>query len=314
MPRRSVLLALLAAPLTVAACSDDKPKPAGSSTATTSATAAPPKVTGAGLPADLLSVLTALYLGGTVSTIPSVGAVLGKRKTRTTAVKVTGSTGTWKGSPIATVVQGNDVTLLVKDKTWKVVGGWWPSLSVSRAAFPTMRVLAIGDPCQVPVEPATFREAVRGFRLPRTAPTLAVVTDTRPPRYRADIAESRSAGRPAPVTFGGAAVALLVVDDGVVALLDVAGLGLSPEQAATVRGAATSPKRRVRRGREDSDTRSNVCRGPLTMRNGPRCAATGSQWAYRRRRGGGRTTRWPGPSGPGHLVPSLVGPSGYFTE
>jgi hypothetical protein len=159
MPRRSLLVALLAAPLTVAACSSDKPKAAPSSSATTpspstTATAAPPRVTGAGLPADLLSVMTALYLGGTVRALPSVAAVLGKRKTRTTAVKVTGSTGTWKGSPIATVVQGNDVTLLVKDKTWKVVGGWWPSLSVARAAFPTMRVLAIGSDARNP-QPVT---------------------------------------------------------------------------------------------------------------------------------------------------------------
>ena len=160
LSRRSVLLGLVAAPLTVAACSSDKPKPATSSATTTtpsSSTTAPPakpKVTGAGLPADLLSVMTALYLGGKVSSIPSVAAVLSKRKTRSTAVKVTGSTGTWKGSRIATVVQGKDVTLLVKDKTWQVVGGWWPSLAVSRPPFPTMRVLAIGSDARNP-QPVT---------------------------------------------------------------------------------------------------------------------------------------------------------------
>ena len=160
LPRRSVLLALFAAPLTVAACSSDKPKPATSSatttpsSSTTSATAAAPKVTGAGLPADLLSVLTALYLGGKVGTVGTVGGVLGKRKTLGKPVKVTGTTGTWKGSQIATVVQGKDVTLLVKDKTWKVVGGWWPSMSVSRAEFPTMRVLAIGSDARNP-QPVT---------------------------------------------------------------------------------------------------------------------------------------------------------------
>ena len=161
LPRRTLLLGLFAAPLTVAACSGDKPKPATSSSATTpsstttSATAAPPKVTGAGLPADLLSVLTALYVGGNVPvTTASVGAALGKRKTRTAGLKVTGSTGTWHGSPIATVVQGKDLTLLVKDKTWKVVGGWWPSLSVYRPPFPTMRVLAIGSDARNP-QPVT---------------------------------------------------------------------------------------------------------------------------------------------------------------
>jgi LCP family protein required for cell wall assembly len=161
LPRRTVLLGLFAAPLTVAACTGDKPEqPPTTSSAptpstTTGATTAAPKVTGAGLPADLLSALTALYLGGDVAvTTASVGAALGKRKTRTSAVTVTGSTGTWQGSPIATVVQGKDLTLLVKDKTWKVVGGWWPSLSVYRPPFPTMRILAIGSDARNP-QPVT---------------------------------------------------------------------------------------------------------------------------------------------------------------
>jgi LCP family protein required for cell wall assembly len=157
LPRRSVLFGLIAAPFTLAACSGDKPKPATSSAATTpstSAAPAKPKATGAGLPADLLSVMTALYLGGKVPATASVAAGLGKRKPRTTAVKVTGSTGTWQGSRIASVVQGKDVTLLVKDRTWQVVGGWWPSLGVSRAAFPTMRILAIGSDARNP-QPVT---------------------------------------------------------------------------------------------------------------------------------------------------------------
>lgn len=162
LPRRTLLFGLVAAPLTVAACSSDKPKPASSSSTTTpssttsSATAAPPKVTGAGLPADLLSAMSALYLGGRVSvTTASVGAALGKRKPRTGSLKVAGSTGTWQGSPIATVVQGKDLTLLVKDgKTWKVAGGWWPSLKVYRPPFPTMRVLAIGSDARNP-QPVT---------------------------------------------------------------------------------------------------------------------------------------------------------------
>ena len=160
LPRRSVLFGLLAAPLTVAACSGDKPKPAASSNAapsstTTTTAPAAPRATGAGLPADLLAVMTSLYLGGTVPvTTATVGAALGKRKTRTAAVKVSGSTGTWQGSPIATVVQGKDLTLLVKDKTWKVAGGWWPSLAVFRPPFPTMRILAIGSDARNP-QPVT---------------------------------------------------------------------------------------------------------------------------------------------------------------
>lgn len=157
MPRRSVLLGLLAAPLTLAACSKDKPAPGPSSTTTTPApTPTPAKVTGANLPADLLATMTALYLGGKPATGGStIAAALAKRTQRTAPVAVTGTTGTWQGTPIATVVEGKDVTLLVKAKSgWTVVGGWWPSLKVARPAFPTMRILAIGSDARNP-QPVT---------------------------------------------------------------------------------------------------------------------------------------------------------------
>ena len=153
LPRRSVLLGLLAAPLTVAACSKDKPSPGPSSTTATPSTTTPPaSVTGAKLPADLLATLTALYLGGKPATSgTSVTDAIAKRTPRTGAVAVTGTTGTWQGTPIATIVEGDDVTLLVKAKQgWTVVGGWWPSLKVARPAFPTMRILAIGSDARNP--------------------------------------------------------------------------------------------------------------------------------------------------------------------
>jgi polyisoprenyl-teichoic acid--peptidoglycan teichoic acid transferase len=149
-----VLLGLVAAPLTVvSACSGDKPAAAPSSSAAApSTTTAPPspKVTGAGLPADLLSVMTSLYLGGSVPASGAVATALAKRKTVKAPLTVTGTTGSWHGSKIATVVQGKDVTLLVKGKAWSVVGGWWPSLSVARPAFKAMRVLAIGSDARSP--------------------------------------------------------------------------------------------------------------------------------------------------------------------
>jgi LCP family protein required for cell wall assembly len=156
LPRRTLLWGLLAAPLTVAACSGDKPKPAPASStpSSTTTTAAAPRVTGAGLPADLLGVMTALYLGGKVPASGGVAATLAKRKPLGAPVKVSGTTGTWKGASIASVVYGKDVTLLVKGKTWSVVGGWWPSLKVARAAFPTMRILAIGSDARNP-QPVT---------------------------------------------------------------------------------------------------------------------------------------------------------------
>ena len=149
MPRRSILVGLLAAPLTLAACSKDKPKPnaatASSGTTTTSAAPQPPQVTGAGLPADLLTVMTSVYVGGKVRATPAAAAVLAKRAPVTQEVTVSGGLGTWQGTPIAVVARGNDVTLLVKDSAWVVVGGWWPSLKTAAVPVPTTRILAVGS-------------------------------------------------------------------------------------------------------------------------------------------------------------------------
>lgn len=160
LPRRSMLLGLVAAPLTVAACSGDKKKPAtpsSSSSSTTTTTPAPAKaaVTGKGLPKDLLAVMGALYLGGKVPATGTVASALSKRRTVKTSVAVSGTTGRWMGSTVASIVHGKDVTLLVKGaSSWSVVGGWWPSLSVYRPPFPTMRVLAVGSDARTgqPVE------------------------------------------------------------------------------------------------------------------------------------------------------------------
>jgi LCP family protein required for cell wall assembly len=150
LPRRSVLVGLLAAPLTVAACSGGKPKATptksatGSST-TTSATTSPPKVTGSGLPADLLAVMSSLYVGGQVRATPAATAVLAKRTPIPAGVTVTGGVGTWQGTPIAVVAHEGDVTLLVKDSTWAVVGGWWPSLKAAAVPTAPTRILAVGS-------------------------------------------------------------------------------------------------------------------------------------------------------------------------
>ncbi|GAB3072414.1 hypothetical protein GCM10027080_13860 [Pedococcus soli] len=153
VPRRSLLLGLLGAPLTLAACTKDEKKaaaPSSSSTAAAPPAPAKPAATGKGLPADLLAVMTKVYLGGTVPASGAVATALSKRKPGTKGVIVIGSTGNWKGVAVASVVRGKDVTLLVKDKTWKVVGGWWPSLGVARPPFATMRVLAIGSDARTP--------------------------------------------------------------------------------------------------------------------------------------------------------------------
>ena len=160
LPRRSVLLGLAAAPVGLAACSKDKTPAApssSSSTTTTTTTTAPPKprVTGAGLSADLLSTLTTLYLGGKVSATAGVAPALAKRKPLAAPPKVVGTTGTWQGTAIASVASGKDVTLLVKgSRGWVVVGGWWPSMAVRRPAMKTKRVLAIGSDARNP-QPVT---------------------------------------------------------------------------------------------------------------------------------------------------------------
>jgi LCP family protein required for cell wall assembly len=50
------------------------------------------------------------------------------------------------GTPVAVVTSGDDVTLAV-GPTWKVVGGWWPSLGVARPSLGSgpRWVLAIGS-------------------------------------------------------------------------------------------------------------------------------------------------------------------------
>jgi len=150
MPRRALLAGLAAVPVAVlAACSKDKPKPAATSTSSSSTTTtAPPRpqASGKGLPADLLAVMTAMYVGGKVPASGAVAAALAKRKPAGKSVTVAGSTGTWQKTPIAVVTQGKDVTLLVKGKAWSVVGGWWPSMGLAGATpGRTMRILAIGS-------------------------------------------------------------------------------------------------------------------------------------------------------------------------
>jgi len=62
-------------------------------------------------------------------------------------VVVSGSIGVWKGVRIAVVTRGKDVTLLVRAPKWKVVGGWWPSVSVSAPSLggAPRRVLMVGS-------------------------------------------------------------------------------------------------------------------------------------------------------------------------
>ncbi len=128
------------------------PSPSTTSASTTpspSATTpspAPSGVSGRGLPADLTAAVRPLYAGGRVAAPATVAAALASRRTSSTPVALTGRTGTWKGTPIAVVTAGKDVTLAVKAPTWRVVGGWWPSLGVKGPQLGgNRRVLLIGS-------------------------------------------------------------------------------------------------------------------------------------------------------------------------
>jgi LCP family protein required for cell wall assembly len=162
LSRRSVIAALVGAPLAAAGCSEGDSAPqqtssAPSPTTTTPPPPPPPAVTGRGLPADLLQALTALYLGGTVQASAELRKALAARKPGTASLAVAGTTGSWKGTPIAAVAHGKDLTLLVKTTQWVVVGGWWPSLGVARVARPAKRVLAIGSDARVNQRPEKAR-------------------------------------------------------------------------------------------------------------------------------------------------------------
>jgi len=143
------LLTIVVAVLVLSRCSSQPEavkKPVAVVTTTTKAP--PPPFTASGMPAELAAVIKPLYFGGAVPSSRSATKVLNKR----TPVKaggrvvVRGSVSTWKGTAIAVVTRGKDVTLAVRAPKWKVVGGWWPSLGVSAPSLGAgpRRVLVVG--------------------------------------------------------------------------------------------------------------------------------------------------------------------------
>ena len=115
MQRRLTALTVLALTASLAACTSD-PEPVASSASTAptagasaSATPTPARdVAVSGADARLTALVEKVYAGRT-------------------GIVATATTGTWKGEKVAVVTAGKDVTLAV-GPSWKVVGGWWPSL------------------------------------------------------------------------------------------------------------------------------------------------------------------------------------------
>lgn len=149
------LATVVAGALALSACTSTttQPTPAAktktSAAPTTTAAPKPPPYTAKGVPAALAAVIKPVYYGGRVSSSPSAAQVLRKRKPvkAAQAVVVTGAVGVWKGTRIAVVTRGKDVTLAVAAPTWRVVGGWWPSIGVATPSLGgvSRRVLVIGS-------------------------------------------------------------------------------------------------------------------------------------------------------------------------
>ncbi len=116
---------------------------------TTPAVVLPPPFRAKGVPAALAAIIKPLYYGGRVASAPSAARVLVRRTPvkATKAVVVTSALGKWKGVPIAVVTSGRDVTLAVAAPTWRVVGGWWPSIGVPAPSLggASRRILVIGS-------------------------------------------------------------------------------------------------------------------------------------------------------------------------
>ncbi|NUO89323.1 MAG: LCP family protein, partial [Dermatophilaceae bacterium] len=148
---------VVTATLTLGACTSGpatpvggSPAKGGSTTGTTgtsgTSTTAGSRVTGA--PASLAALVRTVYAGGdlTRTASPTAAAALKGRKAATGSLNATAKVGSWMGTPVAVVTSGDDVTLAV-GPTWKVVGGWWPSLGVPKPSLgggPRF-VLAIGS-------------------------------------------------------------------------------------------------------------------------------------------------------------------------
>ncbi len=115
----------------------------------TATDAAAPAVDTSQVPQSLTGLAQGLYADGQVSMTESVRKVLGDRAMDdlTTQVKVSGTTGQWKGSGVAVLTVGNDVTLAVEAPGgWQIVGGWWPSLGVDQPVLGGARhVLLLGS-------------------------------------------------------------------------------------------------------------------------------------------------------------------------
>ncbi|MGA7228097.1 MAG: LCP family protein [Acidimicrobiia bacterium] len=169
--KRTLLIVVLAT--LFCACNGDggtTPIITQSSTSTTSTTAATtttttplPVVSGDGVDSALASTIQALYGLSTGSTPPEAPeSVISGFQGATAAIlpdTAVGHVGQFETSyRVAVVEAGEDVTLAVADPTWRIVGGWWPSVGIEAVlgAFPK-RVAVIGSDARPGEDPEISR-------------------------------------------------------------------------------------------------------------------------------------------------------------
>lgn len=163
---------IVAAAVALSACTNDGEatpivtQPATSTTSTTLATTTTiplPMVTGDGVDSALASTIRDLYGIGAGTEPPAAPAsvIAGFRSAPGAEVpqSAVGHVGQFDDtSRVAVVEAGDDVTLAVADPTWRVVGGWWPSVGIEPVlgTYPK-RVAVIGSDARPDEDPNVSR-------------------------------------------------------------------------------------------------------------------------------------------------------------
>jgi LCP family protein required for cell wall assembly len=157
--RRVTLVALIA--LVAAACTSEATPPTTEGRSTTS-TGAPTTTTVPQPPLiirnagqALTDVITALYSGDDVAAPKRIKAKFRRAAGEPPADGVASVAQWGKGTRMAVVDTGPDVTLLVADPEWRVVGGWWPSMKIKPDLGRFPKIIAVVGSDARPDEPQT---------------------------------------------------------------------------------------------------------------------------------------------------------------
>lgn len=157
IPRRRLFALLAGMPaVIVTACTpkpDSGPGPTSRANSPTPAPApagpspAAVTVTTKGITGGLADLAQALYRGKQIRTTAATAALKDRRRPIATEVTVTGSQGSWNGTPVGLLSHGDDLSFAVKrGDGWTVVAGRWPSLGIDQpCAGGKQFVLIIGS-------------------------------------------------------------------------------------------------------------------------------------------------------------------------